>query len=76
MTMGSRAPAAHQTCSFMYARPLELVAVKTRAPTVDAAMQTVRAECSDSTATNSHASSPLSTQCEICSTTGDCGVIG
>jgi len=55
---------------------LELVAVKTRAPTVDEAMQTVSAECSDSTATNSQASSPSSTHFESCSTTGDWGVIG
>ena len=37
----------------MYASPLELVAVKVRAPTVEAPMQTVSAECSDSTGTNS-----------------------
>ncbi len=62
MTIGSRAPAAHQICSFMYARPLALVAVKTRAPTEAAAMQTVRALCSLSTRTNSAWSSPSSTQ--------------
>ncbi len=76
ITMGSRAPAAHQTCSVMYASPLALVAVKTRAPTVEALMQTVSAECSDSTVTNSAGSSPDSTHAESCSTTGDCGVIG
>jgi len=55
----------------MYARPLELVAVKVRAPTVEAPMHTESAECSDSTATNSAGNSPDSTHAESCSTTGD-----
>src|SRR5450759_3301579 len=76
ITSGSRAPAAHHTCSVMYASPLALVAVNVRAPTVDAAMHTVSAECSLSTVTNSAGSSPDSTQADSCSTTGDCGVIG
>lgn len=50
--------------------------MNTRAPTVEAVMQTVRAECSDSTLTNSAASSPLDTHSLRASTTGDCGVIG
>ena len=50
--------------------------MNTRAPTVDEAMHTVSAECSDSTATNSLSSSPFSTHFESCSTTGDCGVMG
>ena len=53
MTMGSRDPAAQWSCSCMYSRPFALVAVKTRAPTVEAEMQTVMAECSLSTRTYS-----------------------
>ena len=49
------------------------MAVKTRAPTEAAAMQTVRALCSLSTRTNSALSSPSSTHLLRVSTTGDWG---
>ena len=76
MTMGSLEPAAQCSCSCMYSRPFALVAVKTRAPTVEAEMQTVMAECSLSTRTYSARSWPLSTYRESISASCDWGVIG
>ena len=75
-TIGRREPAAQWSCSHMYKRPWEEVEVKVRAPTVDAATQTVMTECSLSTRTYSAFSSPRSTHCEIVSVTGVEGVIG
>ena len=60
----------------MYSRPWEEVEVKTRAPTVEAEMQTVMTECSLSTRTYSALSSPRSTQFAIVSVTEVEGVIG
>jgi hypothetical protein len=60
----------------MYKRPLALVAVKTRAPADEAAMQTASAECSLSTGMYWAGSEPSSTYSESLSVTGVCGVMG
>src|SRR3989304_4621266 len=60
----------------MRASPWEAVAVKTRVPASEAAMQAAIAECSDSTVMRSAVSSPRSFSSASFSSTGVCGVIG
>jgi hypothetical protein len=60
----------------MSATPWEAVAVNTRAPASEAAMQAAIAECSLSTVMRSPHSSPRSISSASFSSTGVCGVIG
>ena len=61
MTIGKRLEAAMYRISHINARPLEEVAVMTRAPADDAPTQALMALCSLSTVTNSVSTSPSAT---------------
>ena len=76
MTTGVRAPAAKWSISCMRAMPWEEVAVKTRAPASEAAMQAAMAECSLSTVIISPVSSPVWANSRSFSSTGVWGVMG
>ena len=69
ITMGRRKEAARYTTSFINAKPCDAVEVKVLAPTAADPMQTLIAECSDSTGTNSASRWPSATNSERCSTT-------
>ncbi len=68
MTTGSLIAAVQYTISLMRINPWELVQVKLRAPAAADPVQTLMAECSDSTGTNSASSSPLLTNSDRRST--------